>query len=90
MKSDIEKLVKYYVYEFLTNPGLHHTGGLGDKIEDWVERLHQTGKRQCLHYRTVQNPAVRSLVREKGNSHNMHLDVIAQTDKINEDLVGML
>jgi hypothetical protein len=38
----------------------------------------------------VQNPVVRSLAREKANSHNMHLDVIAQTDKINEDLVGML
>jgi hypothetical protein len=76
-------------------------GGLGDKMEDWVERLHQTGKRQRLRYRTVQNPVIRSLAREKANSRNMHPDVIAQTDKINEgskrnlveqkaDLVGML
>ena len=76
-------------------------GGLGDKMEDWVERLHQTGKRQRLRYRTVQNPVVRSLAREKANSRNMHPDVIAQTDKIKEgskrnlteqktDLVGML
>jgi hypothetical protein len=76
-------------------------GGLGDKMEDWVERLHQTGKRQRLRYRTVQNPVVRSLAREKANSRNMHPDVIAQTDKINEgskrnlteqkaDLVGVL
>jgi hypothetical protein len=76
-------------------------GGLGDKMEDWVKRLHQTGKRQRLRYRTVQNPVIRSLAREKANSHNMHPDVIAQTDKINEgskhnlaeqkaDLVGML
>ncbi len=42
-------------------------GGLGDKMEDWVERLHQTGKRQRLRYRTVQNPVVRSLAREKAN-----------------------
>ena len=76
-------------------------GGLADKMEDWVERLHQTGKRQRLRYRTVQNPFVCSLAREKANSHNMHPDVTAQTDKINEgnkrnlaeqktDLVGML
>jgi hypothetical protein len=76
-------------------------GGLGDKMEDWVERLHQTGKHQHLRYRTVQNPVVCSLTREKANLHNMHPDVIAQTDKINEgskrnlaeqkaDLVGML
>ena len=76
-------------------------GGLGDKMEDWVERLHQTGKRQRLRYRTVQNPVIRSLAREKANSRNMHPDVIAQTDKINKgskrnlaeqkaDLVGML
>ncbi len=81
----------------MTNIG----GGLGDKMEDWVERLHQTGKRQRLRYRTVQNPVVRSLAREKANLRNMHPDVIAQTDKIKEgskgnlteqkaDLVGML
>jgi hypothetical protein len=68
---------------------------------DWVERLHQTGKHQCLRYCTVQNPVVCSLAREKANSHNMHPDVIAQIDKINKgskrnlaeqkaDLVGML
>ena len=77
-------------------------GGLCNKMEDWVERLHQTGKRQrLLHYRTVQNPVVHSLAREKANLRNMHPDVIAQTDKINKgskhnlveqkaDLVGML
>ncbi len=59
-------------------------GGLGEKMEDWVERLHQTKKRECLRYCTVQNPIVRSLAREKANLCNMHPDVIAQTDKINE------
>jgi hypothetical protein len=76
-------------------------GGLGDKMEDWVERLHQTGKHQRLRYCTVQNPVIRSLASEKANSRNMHPDVMAQTDKLNEgskrnlaeqkaDLVGML
>ena len=56
---------------------------------------------QRLRYRTVQNPVVLSLAREKANLRNMHPDVIAQTDKINKgskhnlveqkaDLVGML
>ena len=59
-------------------------GGLGNKMDDWVKRLRQTGKRQRLRYRTVQNPVICSLAREKANLRNMHPDVIAQTDKINE------
>ena len=33
-------------------------GGLGDKMEDWVERLQQTGMRLRQQYRTAQNPIV--------------------------------
>jgi len=76
-------------------------GGLGDKMEDWVERLHQDGKRKRLRFRTVQNPIARAHAREKAHSRNMHPNVISQTNKINEgnkrnlaesktDLVGML
>ncbi len=68
---------------------------------DWVERLHQDGKRKLLHFRTVQNPIARAHAREKAHSRNMHPGVISQTNKINEgnkrnladsktDLVGML
>jgi hypothetical protein len=59
-------------------------GGLGDQMKDWVKCLHQTKKRKRLHYCTVQNPVVSSLTGEKANSRNMHPDVVAQTDKINE------
>jgi hypothetical protein len=52
-------------------------GGLGDKIEDWVKHLHQTGKCQQLRYSTAQTPVVCSLAREKANLQNMHPDVIA-------------
>ncbi len=76
-------------------------GGLGDKMEDWVERLHQDGKRKRLRFRTVQNPIARAHAREKALSRNMHPDVISQTNKKNEgnkrnlaesktDLVGTL
>ncbi len=31
-----------------------YSGGLGDKMEDWVECLHQTGMRLWQRFRTVQ------------------------------------
>ena len=36
-------------------------GGLGDKMEDWVEWLHQTGMRMRQRFCTVQNPLVLAL-----------------------------
>jgi hypothetical protein len=70
-------------------------------MEDWVEGLHQDGKRKLLRFRTVQNPIARAHAREKVHERNMHPDVISQTNKINEgnkrilaesktDLVGTL
>jgi hypothetical protein len=58
-------------------------GGLGDKMEDWVERLHQTGMRLRQRFRTVQNPVVRANAREKASSRSSHPDVITHTDKTN-------
>lgn len=59
-------------------------GGLGDKMEDWVQCLHQTGIRQRQQFQTVQNPLVRAIAREKANSRVTHPDVIAQTDTVDE------
>ena len=53
-------------------------GGLGDKMEDWVERQHQWGMRQRRRF--VQDPLVRALAREKATSRNTHPDVLAQVD----------
>jgi hypothetical protein len=55
-------------------------GGLGDKMEDWVERLHQTGMRLRQQFRTVQNPIVRADARERASSRSAHPDVIAHTN----------
>jgi hypothetical protein len=55
-------------------------GGLGDKMEDWVERLHQWGMRMRRRFWTVQDPLVRALTRKKAASHNMHPDVLAQVE----------
>ena len=49
-----------------------------------MEQLHQDGKQKRLRFRTVQNPIARAHAREKAHLHNMHPDVISQTNKINE------
>jgi hypothetical protein len=56
-------------------------GGLGDKMEDWVERLHQWGIRMRRRFRTVQDPLVRAHAREKASSRCNHPDVLAQVDE---------
>jgi len=55
-------------------------GGLGDKMEDWVERIHQWGIRMRRRFRTVQDPLVCAHAREKATSRNMHPDVLAQVE----------
>ena len=59
-------------------------GGLGDKMEDFVERMHQTGIRLRDRFRRVKNPVARAQVREKANSRSCHPDVIARIDSTNE------
>jgi hypothetical protein len=58
-------------------------GGLGDKMEDWVERLHQMGMRLRQRFCTVQNPAIRANAREKASSLLLHPNVIAHTNATN-------
>ncbi len=55
-------------------------GRLGDKMEDWVERLHQWGMQLRRRFRIVQDPLVRALAREKATSRNTRFDVLAQVD----------
>jgi hypothetical protein len=57
--------------------------GLGDKMENWVEHLHQWGMQQRRQFRTVQDPLVCALAREKATSRNTHPDVLAQVDATN-------
>jgi hypothetical protein len=59
-------------------------GGLGDKMEDWVERLHQTGMRMRQRFCTVQNPLLRAVAREKADSRNAYPDVIANVEATNK------
>jgi hypothetical protein len=57
-------------------------GGLGDKMEGWVERQHQWGMQQRWRFCTVQDPLVCTLAQEKAGSCNTHPDVLAQVDAI--------
>jgi hypothetical protein len=59
-------------------------GGLGDKMEDWVERQHQTGIRMRQQFCTVQNPLVHARAQEKANSCSLHPDVIGNLEATNE------
>jgi hypothetical protein len=54
--------------------------GLGVKMEDWVEQLHQTGMRLQQRFCTVQNPVIHVLAHEIYNSCLLHPNVIAHTD----------
>ena len=58
-------------------------GGLGDKMGDWVEQLHQTGVHLRQHFCMVQNLVIRALVWEKVNSRSSHPDVITHTNATN-------
>jgi hypothetical protein len=59
-------------------------GGLGNNMEDWVEKLHQTGMQIRQQFCTVQNPLVLALAQEKANSFNAHPDVIANLEAMNK------
>jgi hypothetical protein len=55
-------------------------GGLGDKMKDWVKRLHQWGMCMRRCFWTVQDPLVRALAPKKAASCNMHPDELAQVE----------
>ncbi len=63
---------------------IHLPGGMGDKMEDWVERLHQWGIRLRRRFRTVQDPLVRATAREKATSRCNHPEVLAQVSATDE------
>jgi hypothetical protein len=55
-----------------------YPGGLGDKMEDWVERGHQVGKRYRSHLCTMQDLTQRSKARAKLVRCNNDPQVMAQ------------
>jgi hypothetical protein len=61
----------------------HIRGGLGDKMEDRVERMHQDGMRERRQFCTVKNPVIRAKAREKVHVRDTNADVIAFTNATN-------
>jgi hypothetical protein len=55
-----------------------YPGGLGDKMEDWVERGHQVGKRYHSHLHTMQDLTQRSKARAKLVRRDNNPQVMAQ------------
>ena len=43
----------------------HVPGGLGDKMEDWIELAHQIGARLRARFRTVKDPLVLAGLEQK-------------------------
>jgi hypothetical protein len=59
-------------------------GGLEDKMEDWVERMHQDGMHEQQRFWTLKNPEIRTKAREKVHVRGTHADVVAFTKATNE------
>jgi hypothetical protein len=59
-------------------------GGIGDKMEDWVERMHQDGIHERRCFWIVKNPKIRAIAREKVHVQDTHADVIAFANELTE------
>ena len=59
------------------------TGGLGDKMEDWVEWLHQTRMHLQQQFHTIQNPIGHAHACERVSLHSSYSDVITHTNATN-------
>jgi len=60
-------------------------GGLGDKMEDRVECMHQDGMRERRQFCTAKNPAIHSKARKKVHIRDTNADVIAFTNATNAE-----
>ncbi len=77
--SKVHTMLRHVEWQMKNIPG-----GLGNKMEDWVECLHQWGMQQFRHFCTVKNSLICAVVQEKAGSCNTHLDVLAQVKATNK------
>ena len=59
-------------------------GGLGDKVEDWVEHMHQSGQRLRVRFRTVKSLGVRANAMAKAIQMGSHPAVREQMEGVQE------
>ena len=60
-------------------------GGLGEKMEDWVELQHQSGSRDRRRFRTTQNIAVRAKARARADHRSTNPEVIARKNIVKSE-----
>ena len=63
-------------------------GGLGDKMEDWVELMHQWGMRQRRRLRTVKDPYVCANARAKELRRDTDPNVVAYSAEVQDKAKG--
>lgn len=61
-------------------------GGLGDKAEDWVDHMHQSGHRLRLRFRTVKSFNVRAKAMSRAIQMNSNPGINEQIKGCMEDL----
>ena len=57
-------------------------GGLGDKLEDWVERQHQTGRRIRARFRNIVDHSTRAQSIAGAMQEASHPDIVAQKEGV--------
>jgi len=60
-------------------------GGLGEKMEDWVELQHQSGSRARKRFRTTKDLVVRATARARAEHRGTNAGVIAQREAVKEE-----
>ena len=75
----VHLMVSHVLTQMRTIPG-----GLGKKMEDWVELQHQSGKRARMRWRTTRDLAIRANGRARAAQRGLNAEVIAQREGIAE------
>ena len=60
-------------------------GGLGHKMEDWVELMHQVGTRARIRFRNVKDLSARAAARSKAEHRSTLPEVLAAISKVKEE-----
>eukprot|EP00956_Cyclotella_meneghiniana_P036251 scaffold123208_cov22-Cyclotella_meneghiniana.AAC.1 len=57
-------------------------GGLGEKMEDWVELMHQIGARARRRFRTTKDLAMRAKARARAEQRSMNADLLERQNEV--------
>lgn len=60
-------------------------GGLGEKMEDWVELMHQIGARARRRFRTTKDLAMRAKARAKAEQRSINADLIDRQNVVKQE-----